>query len=205
MKPGRKPDPFTAKAQKQGFPARSVFKLEEIDRRCQLLRPGMRVMDLGAAPGSWSRYIAQRVGPKGHVFALDLNPLKVGSPQIEFEQLDLFEAPLDYLAAKGPFDLVVSDIAPHTTGVREADAASSELLVERCLDVADACLAPGGSFVAKIFVGAGFEAVRARMRGAFETVRVLKPEASRKESVEIFLVGLRRKAPAPTSGPTGAA
>lgn len=195
MKPGRKPDPFTARAQKQGFPARSVFKLEEIDRRCQLLRTGLRVMDLGAAPGSWTRYIAQKVGPKGYVYAIDLNPLKIPSAaQIEAEELDLVTTPVEHFVSKGPFDLVVSDIAPHTTGIKEADAANSEALVSRCIEVATACLKPGGSFVAKIFVGGGFEEVRAQLRASFETVRVIKPEASRRESVEIYLVALRRKA-----------
>lgn len=197
MKPGRKPDPFTAKAHKQGFPARSVFKLEEIDRRCQLIKGGQRVLDLGAAPGSWTRFLSQRVGPRGTVVAVDLNPLKVGAPNVIADQVDVFAVPLTYFVERGPFDLVVSDIAPHTSGIKEADAARSEELVERCLDIAEACLAAGGSFVAKIFVGGGFDAVRARFRGVFETVRVIKPEASRKESVEIYLVGLKRKTPPP--------
>ena len=99
MKPGSKPDPFTAKAQKQGFPARSVFKLEEIHRRCQLFRTGQRVLDLGAAPGSWTRFIAQRVGPRGSVFAVDLNPLKIAPmPQIASEQLDIVETPIELMS-----------------------------------------------------------------------------------------------------------
>lgn len=201
MKPGRKPDPFTAKAQKQGFPARSVFKLEEIDRRCQLIRQGQRVLDLGAAPGSWTRYLAQHVGARGAVYAVDLNPLRIAStPNIRFEQMDIFECPVARFAALGPFDVVVSDIAPHTSGIKEADAARSEALVERCLDIADASLAQGGAFVSKIFVGGGFDAIRARMRGSYETVRVIKPEASRKESVEIYLVGLKRKTAPPAPG-----
>lgn len=201
MKPGQKPDPFTEKAKKQGYPARSVFKLEEIDRRCQLVKPGMRVLDLGAAPGSWTRFLAQRVGHQGAVFAVDLNPLRIPSaPPITAEQMDVLEVPLTVFSDRGPFDLVVSDIAPHTSGIKEADAARSEALVERCLDIADACLRPGGGFVAKIFVGAGFEAVRGRMRKSFGSVRVIKPEASRKESVEIYLVGLARKAPPPPEG-----
>lgn len=207
MKPGRKPDPFTAKAQKQGFPARSVFKLEEIDRRCQLVRQGHRVLDLGAAPGSWTRYLSQHVGLRGAVYAVDLNPLRIPvTPNVTFEQMDILECPVERFTAWGPFDLVVSDIAPHTSGIKEADAARSEALVERCLDIADAALAFGGSFVAKIFQGGGFDAIRARMRGTFETVRVIKPEASRKESVEIYLVGLKRKTapPAPPPSPEGA-
>ncbi len=201
MKPGNKPDPFTAKAHKEGFAARSVYKLEEIDRRVRLTRPGLRVLDLGAAPGSWTQYLANKVGARGLVVALDLNPLRVALPRhVRAAELDVLAAPLADIAAHGPFDAVVSDMAPHTTGIREADAARSEELVERAVAIADVCLRKGGTFVAKIFQGDGFDRVRALLRARYETVRVIKPEASRKESVEIFLVGLGRSAdpePAP--------
>jgi 23S rRNA (uridine2552-2'-O)-methyltransferase len=191
MKPGARPDPFTSKAHKEGFAARSVYKLEEIDKRLRLLRAGARVLDLGAAPGSWTQYLATRTGPRGLVVALDLNPLRVAVPaHVKHAVLDVLEAPIVSIAAYGPFDLVVSDMAPHTSGVREADAARSEALVERAIEIADASLARGGSLVAKIFQGRGFDAVRTLLRARFETVKVLKPEASRRESVEIFLAGL---------------
>lgn len=200
MKPTGKPDPFTAKAQKEGFPARSVYKLAEIDRRVGLVRPGMRALDLGAAPGSWTKYLADKVGPKGSVVALDLNPLRVAlGPHVTAKELDVLACPLEDIAALGPFDLVVSDMAPHTTGLRIADVARSVELVERAMAIADAALAPGGAFVAKIFQGEGFEAVRAALRARYATVRIVKPEASRKESFEIYLVGLQRKT-APTPG-----
>jgi len=204
VKPGNKPDRFTAKAHQEGFPARSVYKLDEIDRRCQILRPGLRVLDLGAAPGSWTLKAAQRVGPRGKVVALDLNPLRVAvPPHVTAMECDIFATPVADLAALGPFDLVLSDLAPHTSGIKEADAIRSVELVELVLVVADACLVEGGALVAKVFQGVGFEALREEFRRRFRTVRLLKPEASRKESVEIFLVGLERKG-APVVSPEGA-
>lgn len=199
MKPTNKPDRFTAKAHAEGYPARSVYKLEEIDRRCNtLIRQGMRVLDLGAAPGSWTRYVANKVGRGGKVVSLDLNPLKVATPPYVIRlELDIFKTPVEDLAALGPFDLVLSDMAPHTTGMKEADAYRSIELVERAVEIADAALVPGGALVAKVFQGVGFEEVRNLFRARYGTVRLLKPEASRKESVEIFLVGLGRKAQSP--------
>lgn len=208
MKHTRKPDPYTARAQKEGYPARSVYKLEEIDRRCQLVKSGQRVLDLGAAPGSWARFLAQKVGARGAVVALDLNPPNVVlPPYVTWRELDVFQTPLPEFAALGPFDLVVSDMAPHTTGIRDADCTRSEELVERAIAISDVTLRKGGAFVAKIFQGGGFDAVRAQLRPRFETVRVIKPEASRKESFEIYLVGLSRRddppeTPAPGDPPT---
>lgn len=197
MKPTDKPDRFTAKAHREGFAARSVYKLQEIDKRLTLLKSGMRVLDLGAAPGSWTQYIADRVTPKGCVVALDLNPLKVKvGAHVLHREIDILAAPLEEIAALGPFDCVVSDMAPHTSGLRDADVARSVELVERAIAIADASLAVGGSFIAKIFQGEDFERVRAELRRRYETVRILKPEASRKESTEIYFAGIKRKAPA---------
>jgi len=194
VKPGNKPDPYTAKAHKEGFAARSIYKLEELDWRLRLTRPGLRVLDLGAAPGSWTQYLAGKVGPRGLVVALDLNPLRVAVPShVKAAELDVLAAPLADIAALGPFDAVVSDMAPHTTGVREADAARCAELVERAIVIADACLRKGGTFVAKLFQGDDFERLRAMLRERYGEVRTLKPEASRKESVEIYLAGLARK------------
>ncbi len=203
MKPTGKPDRFTAKAHREGFPARSVYKLEEIDRRCQLVRPGMRVLDLGAAPGSWTRYVAQKVTPRGKVVALDLVAITIAlPPHVTARELDVLVCPVEEISVLGPFDLVLSDMAPHTTGIREADAARSVELVERALALCDVCLSPGGALVAKVFQGVGFEELRASFRPRFTQVRLLKPEASRKESVEIFLVGVGAKTVPPTAAPT---
>lgn len=187
-------DRFSRRARKEGYAARSVYKLEEIDRRIRLLRPGIRVLDLGAAPGSWTQYAGPRVGAHGCVVAVDLNPLRVAvRPQVQVRQLDVFVASLDDFRALGPFDVVLSDMAPHTTGIRDADVARSCELVERALEIAGASLKPGGKFLAKIFHGSGFEAVRANVRLLFDDVRILKPEASKRESTEIYLAGTGRK------------
>lgn len=200
----RPADRYTKKAKAEGFAARSVYKLEEIDRRTKLLRPGIRVLDLGAAPGSWTQYVSPKVGSKGRVVAVDLEPLRVSvGPNVQALQMDAL-GDISVLDPYGPFDVVLSDMAPHTTGIPFADAARSEELVERVLDVSERLLVPGGTMVAKLFRGEGFEAIRVRMRGLFDEVRVIKPEASRRESVEMFLIGVSRKAPpkpAPVTAP----
>ncbi len=199
----RPADRYTKKAKSEGFAARSVYKLEEIDRRTKLLRPGLRVLDLGAAPGSWTQYAAPKVGAKGKVVAVDLEPLRVPvGPNVVALVMDAL-GDLSVLDPYGPFDVVMSDMAPHTSGIAFADAARSEELVERVLDVSERLLVPGGTMVAKIFRGEGFEPLRARMRTLFDEVRLIKPEASRSESVEAFLVGIGRKGPA--GAPEGAA
>lgn len=195
----RPADRYTKKAKSEGFAARSVYKLEEIDRRVKLLRPGLRVLDLGAAPGSWTQYASPKVGSKGKVVAVDLEPLRVSvGANVQALEMDAL-GDLSVLDPYGPFDVVLSDMAPHTTGIPFADAARSEELVERVMDVCERLLVPGGTVVAKLFRGEGFEAVRARMRTLFEDVRVIKPEASRRESVEMFLVGIVRRKPAEPS------
>lgn len=192
--PYKKADSFTKAAKAQGYPARSVFKLEEIDRRTRLLRAGQRVLDLGAAPGSWSKYAAERVGPKGRVLAVDLSEINAAMPaHVERIQGDVFALAAEELGRAGPYDVVVSDMAPATTGTRFADQARSFELFMRAVDVAEKMLAPGGSFVGKLFMGEDFARARDRLRDLFDEVRVLRPEATRSQSYEVFLVGLRRK------------
>ncbi len=190
----RRQDRFGKRARREGFPARSVYKLQEIDRRTQLLRRGQRVLDLGAAPGSWTLYAAERVGPGGHVLAIDLQELQIAPPpNVEIRQGDA----RDIGALGGPFDVVLSDMAPKTSGQRAADQYRSYELVMTALDIARQTLAPGGSFVAKLFQGPELDEARAAMRLLFGKVRILRPEAVRGESYEIFLVGLRHRPPPP--------
>lgn len=192
--PYKRPDAFTKAAKAQGYPARSVFKLEEIDRRVRLLRPGQRVLDLGAAPGSWSLYAAQKIGPSGRLLAVDLSELTVPlGPNARFSRGDALSLSNEELALFAPYAVVLSDMAPSTTGERSADHARSVELFERALGVARALLAPGGSFVGKLFMGEDFTKARDHVRAAFEEVRVIRPEGTRSSSVEVFLVGLRRK------------
>lgn len=202
--PYKKADSFTKAAKAQGYPARSVFKLEEIDRRTRLLRPGQRVLDLGAAPGSWSKYAAERVGPRGRVLAIDLSEITAVMPaNVERVQGDVFDLGADVLARGAPYDVVLSDMAPATTGTRFADQARSFELFMRALDVAAEVLAPGGSFIGKIFMSDDFVRARDRARALFAEVRVLRPEATRSQSYEVFLAGLRRKPRDTPEGPTG--
>jgi 23S rRNA (uridine2552-2'-O)-methyltransferase len=147
------------------------------------------VLDLGASPGSWTLYAAERVGPTGRVLGLDLSDPEVTLPQhAEIRALDAFEA--DPAALGGPFDLVLSDMAPKTSGQRHADQYRSFELVMRALELAKTVLRPGGTFVAKIFQGAEFEQARSAIREVFGKVRIIRPEATRDESYEVFLVGL---------------
>ena len=142
--PYQKADGYTKRAKERGFPARSVFKLEDIDHRARLLRPGMHVLDLGAAPGSWTMYAAGEVGPRGRVLAIDLQPITVTLPDnARTVPGDAFEVANDDLAAFAPYDVVLSDMAPSTTGSRSTDAIRSAALVERAIDVADALAKPG--------------------------------------------------------------
>lgn len=190
----RPQDHFGHKAKREGYPARSVYKLQEIDRRTLLLRRGQRVLDLGAAPGSWTLYAAERVEREGKVVGIDLNEARIGlPPHVSFRALDVFA--LDALAEFGPdsFDVVLSDMAPHTSGQRHRDQFLSFELYMQALSIARLVLSPGGAFVGKIFQGAELEEARKATRDAFASVRTLKPEASRSESFEIFLVGTGKK------------
>ncbi|MBT8469675.1 MAG: RlmE family RNA methyltransferase [Deltaproteobacteria bacterium] len=185
----RQQDHHGRRARREGYPARSVYKLQEIDRRLGLFKKGQRVLDLGASPGSWTLYAAEKVGPSGRVLGIDLNDAELALPaHAEIRVLDAFEA--DRQSLGGPFDLVISDMAPKTSGQRHADQFRSYELVIRALELGKAVLQPGASFVAKIFQGAEFEEARNALREVFGKVRTIRPDATRDESYELFLVGL---------------
>jgi 23S rRNA (uridine2552-2'-O)-methyltransferase len=192
--PYKRPDSFTREAKKRGFAARSVFKLEEIDRRVRLFRKGQRVLDLGAAPGSWSQYAAERIGPGGRLLAVDLSPLaKPPPPNVTFFAGDVLALAPDVFASLGPYDVVLSDMAPSTTGTRESDQARSFELFMRALELAGSLASPGGGFVGKIFMGPDFTAAKRRVKELFTTERAIRPEGTRESSFEIFLIGLGRR------------
>lgn len=199
--PYQRADARTRAAKAAGYAARSVFKLEEIDRRVRLMRAGHRVLDLGAAPGSWSAYAAQRVGPSGVVVAIDRQPVRQALPAhcvvIEGDAFDEALLSAGPVAEHAPFDVVVSDMAPNTTGDKATDQIRSFDVFMRALAIADAALKPGGAFVGKLFMSGHFPAARDALRDRFGTVRTIRPEAVRDVSYEIFLVGLDRKAGAP--------
>jgi 23S rRNA (uridine2552-2'-O)-methyltransferase len=189
----RPQDHFGKLARKEGFPARSVYKLQEIDKRLRLFKRGQRVLDLGAAPGSWSLYAADRVGPSGRVVGIDLSAITIALPaQVRFVQMDINAVDavaLSALGEPGAFDVVMSDMAPHTSGQRHRDQYLSFELYMRALGLAEALLALGGQFVGKIFQGPELEQARAETARVLGKARILKPEASRSESFEIFLAG----------------
>ena len=188
--PYAKPDHLTRAAKDAGYPARSVFKLEEIDRRVRLLKPGQRVLDLGAAPGSWSLYAAGRIGPNGKLFAVDLTPIGIAlPPQAEFLQGDALSLANEELARYAPYDVVLSDMAPNTTGSRITDQVRSAELFLRALAVAATLGAKGGAFVGKIFMSDELPGARAEIRRHYAAERLIRPEGTRAISTEIFAVG----------------
>ena len=198
-------DYFFHKAKEQNFAARSVFKLEEIDQKFRILKSGDKVLDLGAAPGSWSQYVSRKVGQKGRLLGVDLQPVKLTLPNAVFLTADMRELDLPQtLCEQGfepPFDVVLSDMAPRTTGIRLTDQMRSVELCELALSVAEKFLKNGGHFVCKLFHSEEFEAFRAKLRQHFQKVEVLRPKSTRKESKEIFFIGIGFRA-APSQAPT---
>lgn len=187
-------DSFTRDARLAGYPARSVFKLDEIDRRIGILRPGMNVLDLGAAPGSWSLYVTQKVGASGRLLAIDLTPIEVPLPANATAIVgDAFAIDNEVLAAHAPYDVVLSDMAPRTTGNRLGDQTRSFELFMRALEVAERLLKPGGSFVGKIFMGEDLPLAKAEVRRLFGEERGIRPEGTRATSYEMFIVGIGKK------------
>jgi 23S rRNA (uridine2552-2'-O)-methyltransferase len=191
-------DHYFQKAKDQGLRARSAFKIEEIARRFGVFRKGQAVLDLGAAPGGFLQIILAEVGPKGTVVGVDLAAIRsLGVPNVKTAVLDVLAEGFDAALAElhpGGFDVVVSDLAPKTSGIHGTDEARSLRLAGKALEVAERRGRPGGHFIAKLFMGGDFEHFREAVRAAFEEVKVVRPEATRGASVEIYLVGLRRKA-----------
>jgi 23S rRNA (uridine2552-2'-O)-methyltransferase len=184
-------DPNTRAAKQQGYPARSVFKLDEIDRRVNLLRAGQRVLDLGAAPGSWSMYASQKVGLKGMVLAIDLQAIQQQFlPNVRVMQGDARELAIGDTEL---FDVVLSDMAPSTTGSKVADQAGSFELFMTALELAARLGKPGSSFVGKLFMGPDFESAKRAVADAYTESRTIRPRGTRQNSSEVFVVGLERR------------
>jgi len=184
-------DEYVKKAQKDGYRSRAVYKLLEIDEKDQLLKPGMTVVDLGAAPGSWSEVAAQRVGEKGTVIALDILPMD-SLPGVTFIQGDFreegpYNALLEALG-DSQVDLVMSDMAPNISGMKAVDQPRAMYLAELTLELARKVLKPGGDLLVKAFNGEGIDAYKQELRKDFKTLIVRKPRASRPRSPEIYLL-----------------
>ena len=191
-----KPDFWSRKAFSEGYPARSVYKLQEIDEKFGFLKKNYKVLDLGAAPGSWTTFILRKMEDSGKVVSCDLNPLSksVKGDNLVFVQGDLLEKEIvDKIKAEGPFDLVVCDAAPLTTGNRVVDTARSLGLVKMAVWYAEIMLRQGGNFCVKIFQNGDQQAVLKKMREIFTQAKGFKPKACRAESFETFLIGLGKK------------
>ncbi|NLJ91523.1 MAG: 23S rRNA (uridine(2552)-2'-O)-methyltransferase RlmE [Aeromonadales bacterium] len=184
-------DKYVQEAHKKGLRSRAVFKLEEIQGRDRLFRPGMTVVDLGAAPGSWSQYAVEQIGLQGQVIACDILPMDPIAG-VDFLQGDFREeAVLNALLARvgeDKVDVLLSDMAPNMTGTPEVDIPRSMYLVELALDMCRQVLAPKGSFVVKVFQGEGFDEFLREVRQRFNVVRVRKPDSSRSRSREVYIV-----------------
>ena len=184
-------DPFVVRARAEGWRSRAVYKLEQIDKKERLLKPGMVVIDLGAAPGSWSQYITEKLQGRVRIIALDLLEMdavpSVELIQGDFREDDVLEK-LDAALGEGRADLVISDMAPNISGNRSVDQPRSMYLAELALDLCDRALKPGGDFVCKLFQGEGSDAFIVAARQRFGRVRVMKPDASRPGSREVYLV-----------------
>jgi 23S rRNA (uridine2552-2'-O)-methyltransferase len=191
-------DRYFKKAKEEGFAARSVFKLEEIDKKYKIFKSSSQtVLDLGASPGSWSQYASKMVGAKGRVLGVDLSPVTVKLPNAVFIQADLRDLNLEEIFQEHgfhpPFDIVMSDMAPKTTGIRMTDQARSMELCELALDVARRFLKKDGHFVCKLFHSDDFAKLREEIKKSFAKCEVMKPDSTRKISKEIFLIGLNKK------------
>ncbi|MBI6526720.1 23S rRNA (uridine(2552)-2'-O)-methyltransferase RlmE [Proteus mirabilis] len=189
-------DKYVQQAKKKGFRSRAWFKLEEIQQSDNIFKPGMTVVDLGAAPGGWSQYVVQQLGNKGRIIACDLLPMDpivgVDFLQGDFRDELVLKALLDRVG-DNKVQVVMSDMAPNMSGTPAVDIPRSMYLVELVLDMCRDVLAPGGSFIVKVFQGEGFDEYLGQIRSLFTKVKVRKPDASRSRSREVYIVATGRK------------
>lgn len=189
-------DPYVKKAQAEGYRSRAVFKLDELLERDDLLKPGMTVVDLGAAPGGWSQLVNERLKGRGRIVALDILPMQ-GIGGVEFIHGDFRDeavlAQLQQLLGGAPVDLVLSDMAPNMSGMAAVDQPRSMHLVELAEEFAAQQLRSGGAFLTKVFQGEGFDALVRRLRGGYERVSIRKPKASRARSPEVYALATGKK------------
>jgi len=187
-------DHYTQRAKKESYPARSVFKLKEAQRKFHLIKKGSRVLDLGCSPGSWLLYAAELVGQRGRVLGIDLQAIRIKMPpQVQTLTADILTIDQPWIDKEIPgnrFNVVLSDMAPATSGNKALDAARSFQLCQAALRVADMVLQPGGSFMCKIFQGEEFKEFSDAVRSRFKRHKIFKPQSSRKESKEIFIIGM---------------
>lgn len=196
MKSNRWHDAYTARARKEGYPARSVYKLAEIQKRFRVLRKGAHVLDLGCSPGSWLLFTSEIVGPHGKVVGVDLNPVSVSLPanaEVICADVLTWDHQLLEEHLQGPFDVVLSDMAPSCTGNKFVDVQKSLELCRGALWVSKNVLKAKGCLVCKVFQGADFDDFGREMKGVFSRISRIRPKSTRKASKEIYVIGLEKK------------
>ena len=188
-------DHYFHKAKKDGYAARSVYKIEEIDKKYRIIRTGNKVLDLGCSPGSWLQYASIKVGNSGHVLGVDLQPVKISLPShVKVIKADIFEVTDENLKIKGgKADVILSDMAPKTSGIRTTDVHRSFELNRKVLYLVNDILCPEGSLLVKAFQGKLFDELCCEFKKMFDDVKLCKPKSSRSESVEIFILGTGKK------------
>jgi 23S rRNA (uridine2552-2'-O)-methyltransferase len=186
-------DHYTRRARDEKRVARSVYKLEEIDRRFKLIARDHRLLDLGCYPGSWSQYSLEKVGPRGEVVGMDFRePERLSAPNFRFIKADVLTLDLEWLVQEiGLRDTVISDLAPQTTGIKVADTSRSMELAKKAFEISLALLKKRGHFLSKVFEGEDLKALRNEVKERFDQMRLIRPSAVRKGSKEIYLLGLR--------------
>lgn len=191
-----RPDFYARQAKKEKFPARSVYKLEEMQKKYRLIRRGDKVLDLGCSPGSWLLFIAKTTGDKGRVVGIDKKRITIDlPPNVVTYRGDIADMDDELRASVGDgYHVVVSDMAPATIGRKDADAARSYALCLKALELAEIVLRPGGTFVCKIFQGEDFKAFSEAVRARFTAHKIFKPQSCRKDSKEIYIIGMGKKA-----------
>jgi 23S rRNA (uridine2552-2'-O)-methyltransferase len=188
-------DHYTRRAKQENYPARSVYKLEEIQNKFRVMKKNDTILDLGCAPGSWMVYAARQVGGRGRVWGIDLKQVQIDLPEnVTAKAGDILELdPEDFLDQHTRFTVILSDMAPATTGRKDVDALRSFQLCEMALTVADEFLDQGGNFVCKIFQGNEFQAFQKNVKLKFKDCKIFKPDACRKQSKEIYIIAKGKK------------
>jgi 23S rRNA (uridine2552-2'-O)-methyltransferase len=193
MKGNRWEDHYARRARNEKWLARSVYKLQEIDNKFKMIHDGDRLLDLGCYPGSWSQYGISKAGPKGHVVGIDLTPPdRLSAPNFMFIQADVLTLDIAWLVHKvSPRDVVMSDLAPQTTGIHTTDSSRSLSLAKRAAEIALSLLKKKGHFVCKVLEGENLKPYKSEISPHFRQLRTFRPKATRKRSSEVYIVGLR--------------
>lgn len=187
-----KKDHFYHKAKKEGYLARSAYKLQEMQKKFNLIKKNSKVLDLGCAPGAWSQVVLEIIGREGSLVGLDLERVGLSAPNARFLQLDAFTITPETLP-EAPFDCIISDMAPKTSGIRLRDQARSHELCIKAIELSDTMLRPGGKLVMKIFESGEIKEIETEIKKRFQELKKFRPDSTRQASFEIYFVALHKK------------